>query len=150
MNTLVIPVMDLPTRSNPAESLSKVMRAKLNLLLKTLLANCSDIRGAMVGSSDGIAWAYAFPNDRNFDAARFAAMSSALLALSDSIIREAQNGTIKNVLLENEGGNIFIMHAGNKLLLTVFAKPNVNLGMSLAHAKQTAEDIKRISRDAAR
>jgi predicted regulator of Ras-like GTPase activity (Roadblock/LC7/MglB family) len=72
-------------------------------------------------------------------------MSSALLALSDNLIKESNNGTIKNVLIESDGGNVFIMHAGWNLLLTVFTDASTNLGMSLAHAKKTADQIESLN-----
>lgn len=93
----------------------------------------------MVSSIDGIAWAERLR--KGFDQHRFAAMSSALLALSDNLAREGQKGATQNVLIEGDKGKIFVMHAGENLLLTVFTGSSANLGMSLAHAKQAAEKI---------
>jgi hypothetical protein len=111
----------------------------LSAILVDLMTACADIAGAMISSTDGHAQAQKLDGELDYN--RFAAMSSALLALSDTLISETQQGDTKNILLESESGNIFIMHAGNQLLLTVFTKPSSNLGMSLAYARKAAEEI---------
>ncbi len=119
--------------------ISRVIQAGLNNMLDELIEDCGDIVGAMVSGADGIAWA-----DRlrpELDRHRFAAMSSALLALADNLMRETNDGTPRNVMVESDAGNIFIMHAGDSLLLTVFTRAEANLGMPLAHARKTAEEI---------
>ena len=113
--------------------------AELSTVLAKLMADCGDIAGAMISSTDGHAQAQKLASELDYN--RFAAMSSALLALSDTLISEIQEGETKNILLESESGNVFIMHAGNQLLLTVFSKPASNLGMSLAYARKAAEEI---------
>ena len=123
--------------------LSKVIQVKLSNVLSELISDCNDIVGAMVSSSDGHALAEKIPS--NLDKNRFAAMSCALLALSDNLIKEAHQGTPRNVLIESGQGNVFVMHAGPGLLLTVFTKMNSNLGMSLAHAKKVADEIESLN-----
>ena len=116
--------------------------AELSTILANLMTGCGDIAGAMISSTDGHAQAQKLADELDYH--RFAAMSSALLALSDTLISETQQGDTKNILLESESGNIFILHAGNQLLLTVFSKPSSNLGMSLAYARKAAEEISRL------
>jgi len=116
--------------------------AELSTILANLMSDCGDIAGAMISSTDGHAQAQQLASELDYN--RFAAMSSALLALSDTLISEIQQGETKNILLESESGNIFILHAGNQLLLTVFSKPLSNLGMSLAYARKAAEEISRM------
>jgi predicted regulator of Ras-like GTPase activity (Roadblock/LC7/MglB family) len=126
-----------------SSDISKVLQKKLTYILNELMSNCGDITSAMISSNDGIAWASHLQN--NLDQHRFAAMSSALLALSDNLIRETNNGTTRNTLLESSEGNVFVMHAGNTMLLTVFTKSGANLGMSLAYSKKAAEEIEVLS-----
>ena len=128
--------------SHPA-NFSKVILVKLFNVLSELVIDCEDIMGAMVSSADGHAIAEKMPQD--LDKHRFAAMSCALLALSDNLIKEAHQGTPRNVLIESGQGNIFVMHAGSELLLTVVTKMNSNLGMSLAHAKKVADEIESLN-----
>ena len=113
--------------------------AQLAAILNEMLDDCGDMSGAMVSANDGRALAERLQS--GLDKHRFAAMSSALLALSDNVIRETHDGNIKNVLIQSDDGNVFILHAGSGLLLTVFCHPDANLGMSLAHANKGAADI---------
>ncbi len=112
---------------------------QLDAILNEMLGDCGDMSGAMISANDGRALAERLQS--GLDKHRFAAMSSALLALSDNVIRETHGGNIKNVLIQSDDGNVFILHAGSGLLLTVFCHPDANLGLSLAHANKGAADI---------
>ncbi len=125
--------------SHHEDDVSPQGHQRLDAILAEMLGDCGDLSGAMVSASDGRALAERLQG--GLDKHRFAAMSSALLALSDNVIRETHGGSIKNVLIQSDGGNVFILHAGNGLLLTVFSQPDANLGMSLAHASGAAADI---------
>lgn len=120
-----------------------LVHRELHKILTEMMDRSGDVDGAMVSSIDGIAWAEALRE--GFDKHRFAAMSSALLALSDTLVSEGRKGRTQNVLIEGENGNVFVMHAGTNLLLTVFTKGKSNLGISLAYAKQAAEAISCLS-----
>lgn len=116
-----------------------VLRGKLEQILEKLVHECSEITAAMVSGLDGMAWAERGKDD--LDKNRFAAMSSSLLALSDTMIKEIHQGKVKKVLIESEGGNIFVVHAGTSLLLTIITHENANIGMPLAHANRVSEEI---------
>ncbi|NOZ54525.1 MAG: hypothetical protein GXP08_15570 [Gammaproteobacteria bacterium] len=122
-----------------ADGVSKVVRAGLLKILSGLMNSCDSITGLMVSGADGMALAAKLTT--GFDQHRFSAMSSALLAISDSLMMETNNGKTKNVYIESEGGNVFVMHAGSSLLLTVFTDASTSLGLSLAHANNAAEEI---------
>lgn len=126
-------------QNDGADEGSRVLRAHLARILAALHDDCAEVIGSIVSGVDGIAWAERLPAE--FDQNRFAAMSSALLALSDNLIREASGGSPRKVLIESEGGNVFLMHAGSRLLLTVFTRPDSSLGMSLAHANHAVDQI---------
>lgn len=112
---------------------------QLLTILDEMMDRGEDINAAMVSSLDGIAWAEKL--GKGFDQHRFAAMSGALLALSDNLAKEGEKGLTNNVLIEGETGNIFLLHAGQGLILTVFTKAKGNMGMSLAHAKIATQTI---------
>ena len=117
----------------------EILDQELNKILDSLLNTTDDISAAIISSVDGLARAKKLSND--MDEHRFAAMSSALLALSDSLVQESNKGKTDNLLIEGNSGKIFILHASPKLLLTVFTQPNANFGMSLAYARQATEQI---------
>lgn len=122
---------------------SKVVQAKLMQILKEMIDDCEVITGAMVSSYDGLAWAEKLPD--GLDPNRFAAMSSAMLALSDTMMKETQNTKTKNVFLEGDDGLMFVMHAGENLLLTIFTIKTQQIGMPLAHAKKATDEISQLS-----
>ena len=139
--TLVAEIIDKVSEEGLSHrsEVSKVIQAKINHILDAVMSDYTEIKGAIVSGSDGLAWAERL--QEGFDQARFAAMSSALLGLSDNVVKEAHSGSVKNVLIQSDDGNIFVLHAGDNLLLTVFCKASANLGLSLAHASKAAGDI---------
>ena len=116
-----------------------VLTQELNKILDNLFSNSENISAAIVSSVDGLAKAQKLETD--MDEHRFAAMSSALLALSDNLASEGSKGNTENVLIEGTNGKVFLLHAGPTHLLTVFTDNQASLGMSLAYAKQAAEQI---------
>lgn len=122
-------------------------RQAYNEILRELVVDSGDIVGVMLTSSDGLSIGEVLP--AGFDGKRFAAMSSALMALSDTLAKEAKKGETLNVMIEGMEGNIYVMHAGEAMTLTVFTNIKPNLGLTLAQAKRTADKILLKSRDVA-
>lgn len=121
------------------DGVNEAMSQALALVLDEMMGKGDDINAAMICSVDGIPWATKL--ESGFDQNRFAAMSGALLALSDNLAREGNKGETNNVLIEGANGNILVLHAGKNLVLTVFTRGNSNLGVSLAFARQATETI---------
>jgi len=122
---------------------SNVIQAKLKMILSDMIDGCDEIIGAMISSVDGLAWAELLPE--GLDPNRFAAMSSAMLALGDTMMKETQNARPKNVFLEGNSGMILILHAGMDLLLTIFTVETKHMGMPLAFAKKASEEISQLN-----
>lgn len=125
--------------SSQNEKISSATTEALLHVLDEMIDFSGGIEGAIISSADGIALAERLPG--GLDKHRFAAMSSALLALSDSLGKEGQKGQTQNVLIEGVNGKIFLMHAGANLLLTVFTNSESQLGGCLAYARQATEQI---------
>lgn len=125
------------------DGVSSELSRQLLVILDEMMERGEDIEAAMISSLDGIAWAERLR--KGFDQHRFAAMSGAMLALSDNLVIEANKGFTNNVLIEGDEGHIFLLHAGQDLILTVFTKTKVNLGLSLAHAKIAIQTISNIN-----
>lgn len=119
--------------------------AEINAVLTDLIDETDDIIAAIVTSSDGLPWVKKLPED--FDVKRFSAMSSAILALSITMATEAGKGETKNLLVEAERGNIYVLQSGPSLLLTVFTKETTNMGLTLAHTRGAAENIELIKKN---
>ena len=133
--------------SGGTKGLTEEFRSQMDVLLRELVDESSDIVGALVTSSDGHAWGQVLPV--GFDGKRFAAMSSALMALSDTLAREAKKGPTVNVMVEGMEGNIYVLHAGKSLSLTVFTNIKPNLGLTLAQARRAVDRIVIQAREAA-
>lgn len=119
------------------------LNRQLLIILDEMMERGDDIEAAMISSLDGICWAERLR--LGFDQHRFAAMSGAMLALSDNLVNEADKGFTNNVLIEGDNGYIFFLHAGKGLVLSVFTKTKGNLGMTLAHAKIATKTIEQLA-----
>ena len=139
--SLVSDIIDQVSSDSSAHSsdVSRTARERLTGLLTELHDASSDVIGSVISSNDGIAWAQRL--NPGYDEHRFAAMSSTLLALGDTFAKETDKGLINSVLIEGIGGNVYVMHAGPSLVLTIITRKNSNLGMTLAYARQTVEKI---------
>lgn len=135
--SLVDDLIETVTSSCNRESTAK--EDELLAIVQALLEDSSDIVGALITSIDGLPQAQILPP--NFDARRFSAMSSALLALSTTMAREAGTGKTRNVLVEGTEGNTYVMQAGPNLVLTVFTSIRPNLGLTLAQARRAADRV---------
>lgn len=124
---------------HPGSQLDQLINQELEKILDALLDNSEDVEAAIISSVDGLSRAQRLAAD--MDEHRFAAMSSALLALSGSLAQEGRKGQTQNVLIEGSSGKIFLLHASPSLLLTVFTRAGANLGMSLAYARQATDEI---------
>ena len=122
-----------------SSQLDELLNQELGNILDSLLETTDDITAAIISSVDGLSRAQRLTAD--MDEHRFAAMSGALLALSDNLAKESKKGRSDNVLIEGSQGKIFILHASPSLLLTVFTRQGAALGMSLAYARQATEEI---------
>jgi predicted regulator of Ras-like GTPase activity (Roadblock/LC7/MglB family) len=134
-------VIEQISHSAPGKTtqVDELLNQELSTILDSLLASTDDISAAIISSVDGLSRAQRLTQE--MDEHRFAAMSSALLALSDNLAREGKKGQSENLLIEGSHGKIFILHASPNLLLTVFTRQGANLGMSLAYARQATEEI---------
>ncbi|MCF6323128.1 MAG: roadblock/LC7 domain-containing protein [Gammaproteobacteria bacterium] len=135
-------IVDKVTHQHHGQRAPDEIIANILATLNSLKNDSDDIVAAIVTSSDGLPWAQVLPDD--FDVKRFSAMSSAILALSITMAREAGRGETKNLLVEADNGNIYVLQAGPTLLLTVFTKATTNMGLTLAHTRGAAELVEQI------
>ncbi|MBI1423868.1 MAG: hypothetical protein GC149_10420 [Gammaproteobacteria bacterium] len=138
---IITDVIEQISHKSPSQTsqVDELLNQELSSILDALLETTDDITAAIISSVDGLSRAQRLKND--MDEHRFAAMSSALLALSDNLAKESKKGQSENLLIEGSHGKIFILHASPSLLLTVFTRQGANLGMSLAYARQATEEI---------
>lgn len=69
---------------------------------------------------------------------KVAAMTSSCMALGDQLSATVEHKRCEYVIIQNEQGYLALKKVGNKLVLTVVAKADVNLGLLLTATKNAA------------
>ncbi|HET9033570.1 MAG TPA: roadblock/LC7 domain-containing protein [Dokdonella sp.] len=110
-------------------------RTQMTLLQKKLeqfVEANSDIRGAVISTVDG--FEVASQLDSSLSAAKLAAMTSSLLALSGAIARESLLGSSRDMVIDADKGRLLLMEVPTtekRLLLAVLCDNQVTLGQVL-------------------
>ena len=107
--------------------------------LAGLLDRCEGAYGAILSTIDG--HELTAVNQRDLPTSRIAAMSSSLVALGETMAREAKQNACKFVIVENSDGYAVTLRITPKLVLTTFAGKQTNLGMLLSSSRATADAI---------
>ncbi len=111
----------------------------LDDLLKKLLAAIPEVEAAAIVSAEGLPIASALPRD--VDETRIAAMTAALLSLSERAIIEMQKGDFDQLYIRGSDGYLLVLQAGPNAVLTVSAAKDVRLGLILLDCRRTCEKI---------
>jgi len=109
--------------------------------LRELIDNNDGIYAALIISIDGHPLVKYAQDD--IHESKLAAMMSSLLALGESIARESGQQLCQYVIVDNSDGFLVDLRVGERMLLTVLARKDTNLGMLLSACKNLAEDIVR-------
>ncbi|HEY8376188.1 MAG TPA: roadblock/LC7 domain-containing protein [Nannocystis sp.] len=110
--------------------------------MKNLSTTTPDVEAAAVVDNDGLMIASALPGDVEDD--RVAAMSAALLGMSERIVRELGRGTFGLAMLRGSGGYTVLTRCGEDAVLTVLATESAKLGLLFLDIQRTAKDISRL------
>ncbi len=103
--------------------------------------------GAMLTLRDGRPFAQEVRRD--VDSGKFAAMSSSLVALGDTVLRELSAGALDHVLVDGAGGKLVITKApdcSGMLILAVLTLGDMRLGLALGQVEACAVLISDILR----
>ncbi|ADU96090.1 roadblock/LC7 domain-containing protein [Thermovibrio ammonificans] len=96
----------------------------------TQVVKDNGLEGAVVADSEGLPIASYIVGD--YDEDDIAAASAAILLISDSKLREAGKGSIKQASIEGQDGYMVVAPLGEEFVLTVIAPKNSKLGIVLA------------------
>lgn len=108
--------------------------------LETLLAESTDINGAVIVGSDGLVLASNLPMGGH-DATRVGAEGAALLGLSKRTLGTLKCGNFVTSILEGDDGWIVSVGAGAKAVVLGLTGADVNLGMALVEMRDIAGDV---------
>jgi predicted regulator of Ras-like GTPase activity (Roadblock/LC7/MglB family) len=111
----------------------------LDDLLKKLLGAIPEVKSAAIVSAEGLPIASALP--QGVDETRIAAMTAALLSLSERAIIEMGKGDFDQLYVKGSEGYLLILQAGPNAVLTVSTTAEVRLGLILLDCRRTCDKI---------
>jgi len=114
----------------------------LDDLLKRLLGAIPEVKSAAIVSAEGLPIASALP--QGVDETRIAAMTAALLSLSERAIIETGKGDLDQLYIKGSNGYLLLMRASPDAVLTVSTTKEVRLGLILLDCRRTCERIARL------
>lgn len=97
------------------------------------------IYGILISTVDGHDVAKNFEKD--MPASKLSAMMSSMLALGETIAAEAKQKQCRYVIVENSDGYILTLKIKDKLVLSVIASTDANLGMLHTVSRNAAEKL---------
>ncbi|NED94352.1 roadblock/LC7 domain-containing protein [Phytoactinopolyspora alkaliphila] len=101
---------------------------ELNWLLDELVGRVSQIRHAVVLSGDGLPVGASNQLSRE-DRERFAAIASGFHSLAKGTGQHFEAGGVVQTMVELEGGFLFVVAAGDRSCLAVFAGADADIGL---------------------
>ncbi|MGB1012932.1 MAG: roadblock/LC7 domain-containing protein [Nannocystaceae bacterium] len=117
---------------------------QISKLLKSITSSSPDVEAAAIVDNDGLMIASALPGDTEDD--RVAAMSAALLGMSERISRELSRGDFQLVMIRGTDGFTVLMRCGPDAVLSVLAAPTAKLGLIFLDTTRGAKEIARLIR----
>ena len=104
------------------------------------LANATpDIEAAAIVDLDGLMIASTLPADVEDDSV--AAMSAALLGISERIAGELKRGSFEMVMVRGNSGYVVISNAGDDAVLAVLTTTRAKLGLIFLDVKRSSKEI---------
>ena len=114
------------------------MQGKLQELLRKLVEDSPDIIGVVVATMDGLPISHY--SSYTYDPEMQAAISSAIVALSESSVRDADLGDTSEILIVADKGKVFLYPLGD-LVLGVLANKDANTGMIFMKVRKALDNI---------
>ena len=114
----------------------------LDDILKKLLAAIPEVKAAAIVSAEGLPIASALP--QGIDETRIAAMTAALLSLSERAVIEMDKGLFEQLYVRGDQGYLLVLQAGPNAVLTVSTTKDVRLGLIFLDCKRTTEKIAKL------
>lgn len=111
-------------------------------ILDGLRGAMSDVRGALIATTDGLAVARSFAEDT--DHQRIAAMAATALGLGKRIAVTLGAGEFTETSVSGSQGNAHMYATGPKGVLCVITQPDANLGLLHIEAREAARRIAEI------
>jgi len=108
-------------------------------ILSQLNSTSADIQASAIISKDGLVMAALL--DNNVDEDRVAAMTTAVYAQANRILREIHLGKLRQVLVKAEQGYALVTATGEQTLLLTLFKKDASLGFVFLSCTRSAKKI---------
>ena len=110
--------------------------------LNELRGALPEVTSAAIVSAEGLPIASALPI--GVDETKIAAMTAALLSLSEMAIMEMGKGDFDQLYIKGSEGYLLVMQAGQNAVLTVSTSKDARLGLILLDCRRTCEKIAKL------
>jgi len=120
----------------------KRKKRKNDDILKKLFGALPEVISAVIVSAEGLPIAYMLP--QGVDETRVAAMTSALLSLSERAIIEMRKGDFDQLYIKGSNGYLLVMQIGLNAILLVSTTKEVRLGLILLDCRRICEKISKL------
>ena len=111
-------------------------------VIKTLATTTPDVEASAVIDNDGLVIASALPSDVEDDSV--AAMSAAILGISERIAGELRRGLFELVMVRGGDGYLILTRCGPDAVLAIMASKNAKLGLIFLDVTRTAKEVARL------
>lgn len=122
------------------------LTAAMHQLLDHVVGHVPGVVGAVVSSADGFALAARLPEDTSADAASIAAMSAALLGLSNRLVQTIAPEPSRVLELRSDGAHGYVFAVAGAATLTVLAVPEAERPQIMAVGREITAGLQRILR----
>jgi hypothetical protein len=130
----------LQSLEKESEEMAEQTRSeRLASMLRNLVNNSADIKGAAVVSRDGLIMRAELPSQA--EQVRVGAVAAAILSLSGRSVEQLKRGEFKQTLVQGTDGNIIIVAAGENALLVALTASDANMGMVFLEVGEGAEAV---------
>ncbi|MCB9761488.1 MAG: roadblock/LC7 domain-containing protein [Alphaproteobacteria bacterium] len=114
----------------------------LTKLIRNLSTTTPDIEAAAVVDNDGLMMASSLPADMDDDSV--AAMSAALLGISERMADELGRGDLSMCMIKGDDGYCILTRCGPDAVLAVLTSPRAKLGLIFLDTSRAAKDIAKL------
>ena len=108
--------------------MAETKKDRLMEILKKLRA-AGDIEGVAVISVDGLVVVSNISED--IDEETVAAMAAAMQGSAETAVSELKRGELNQIIVDSSKGKLITIAAGEKAILVILAKKEINLGLAL-------------------
>jgi predicted regulator of Ras-like GTPase activity (Roadblock/LC7/MglB family) len=112
---------------------------EIQRVLKSLGDGTPGVEASAIVSVQGLPIVSAMP--KGVDDSIIAAMSAAILGVSERAVNELARGRLQQILIQGDEGYVILKRAGDDALLAVMARSDSNLGMIFIVMKGMAQKI---------